>query len=110
LSFRVDDLLPEFHIPQPNHIKIDVDGTELSVLKGADQTLSNPALKSLLLELDEGREGTSQTLEYLRSKGLVFQSKHRYIYGCDGRSSKVHNYIFHRPSSCTCPSCAGARS
>ena len=36
---------------QPNHLKIDVDGTEEEVLRGAQRTLRSAALRSLLAEL-----------------------------------------------------------
>jgi FkbM family methyltransferase len=36
----------------PILIKIDVEGFELSVLKGASETLGNPALKSMIVELN----------------------------------------------------------
>ena len=39
----------------PNHIKIDVDGNEYLILKGAEKTLQSQDLKSILVELDESR-------------------------------------------------------
>lgn len=36
----------------PNALKIDTDGNELKILNGAHKTLANPALKSLIIELD----------------------------------------------------------
>ena len=42
LAYRIDDLMEQFNIPLPNHMKIDVDGTEIRVLEGADRALSSP--------------------------------------------------------------------
>jgi FkbM family methyltransferase len=52
LAFRLDDLISTFALPAPNHLKVDVDGAELSVLEGAPRTLRDPALRSVMIELD----------------------------------------------------------
>lgn len=83
LSFRLDDLIKQFHLPIPNHIKIDVDGTEFNILKGAEKTLQT--VNSILMELVEEEEIT----EFLAHKGLKFFSK------CD-IDLGVYNYIFQR--------------
>ena len=75
LSFRLDDLIGQFDIPAPTHIKIDVDGIELEVLEGARETLSNPSLRSVIVELEAG-EGERQITEMLSSKGFELHSKH----------------------------------
>ena len=40
-----------FKIPNPEHLKIDVDGLEYEILLGAKSVLKN--LKSILIEIDE---------------------------------------------------------
>jgi FkbM family methyltransferase len=84
LSYRVDDLITQFQIPIPNHVKIDVDGTELSVLKGMDETLDNRSVRSVLLELNAGRGHGSEIIGFLSAKGFNIHSKH------------TENYIFMR--------------
>ena len=49
-SFSVDELFSTQGISNINHLKIDVDGLELEILRGATGLLSNKALKSLLVE------------------------------------------------------------
>ena len=39
------------HKIYPNCIKIDTDGNELKILKGASKTLKNSALRSLIIEM-----------------------------------------------------------
>lgn len=53
LAFSLDDLIKKFGFPRPNHIKIDVDGNELKILHGLRETLQQPELKSILVEVDE---------------------------------------------------------
>lgn len=76
LAFRLDDLIRQFHFSVPNHIKIDVDGTEFSVLQGMEETLSNAALRSMLLELNNGIGQDRMILDYLSRKGFEIHSKH----------------------------------
>ena len=52
-AFRLDDLVTQFGLPAPTHLKLDVDGAEVEVLKGAGRTLRSPGLLSLLVEYDE---------------------------------------------------------
>lgn len=54
VGFSLDALVFECGLPQPNHIKIDVDGFEDKVLKGASRVLT--ATQSLLVEMDSNNE------------------------------------------------------
>ena len=49
ISFSLDDAIERFKIPNPTHLKIDVDGLELEVLKGAKNSLKT--IKSILIEV-----------------------------------------------------------
>lgn len=69
LSFRIDDLIAQFNLPVPTHIKIDVDGIELSVLRGADQTLTDGTLRSIVVELEQG-ENERLISDSLAAKGF----------------------------------------
>jgi FkbM family methyltransferase len=46
-AFRAQAL----QFPCPTHLKIDVDGPELEILRGAEATLHEPSLRHLLIEL-----------------------------------------------------------
>lgn len=63
LAFRLDELVEQFRLPQPIHMKIDVDGNELKVIRGAARTLSDPQFKSLQIELKEGDGELIGTIE-----------------------------------------------
>lgn len=91
LSYRLDDLVCQFALRAPNHIKLDVDGAELSVLRGADGTLAYPGLRSVLVEVDEERYPLGEIPHYLESKGFRVRSRHP-----RGQSETLANYIFVR--------------
>ena len=52
IGFSIDDFVRQFNPPFPNHIKIDVDGNEGRIIKGAKSTLSDTRVKSVLVELN----------------------------------------------------------
>jgi FkbM family methyltransferase len=55
LSFgcSIDGLIARRGFEPPTHLKIDVDGIEYKIIEGARQTLDNPRLRSVLIELNE---------------------------------------------------------
>lgn len=48
----IDRLVQTGAIPVPNYIKIDVDGFEHKVIKGAEATLRDAGVASLLIEIN----------------------------------------------------------
>ena len=52
VGFSIDDFRRLFAIPPPHYLKIDVDGIEQQILAGAAETLAEPALRSVLIELE----------------------------------------------------------
>jgi FkbM family methyltransferase len=97
IAFRLDDFLDLFNIPSPNHIKIDVDGIEFKILRGAEKTLGGPSVRSLMVEVDEADPETAKMVEFLRDRGFVIHSKHKYIEGGDiGPASTLFNYLFRK--------------
>lgn len=97
MAFALDDLIRQFMLPPPTHIKLDVDGIELSILKGAEKTLASALLRSVLVEILEGDPHSLAVVSFLERCGLALHSKHKYIHGgSTGPSSRIYNYIFHR--------------
>jgi FkbM family methyltransferase len=68
VGFSVDDFIEYFKHSFPNHIKLDVDGIEDKIVKGAKKTLADKRLKSVLIELDTERQ------EYLKNVSLLFEN------------------------------------
>jgi FkbM family methyltransferase len=51
-GYRLDHLVEQGVIPQPDHVKIDVDGIEHLILKGAENLLKNKNLKEISIEMN----------------------------------------------------------
>jgi len=91
LKFTLDSIIGQYGIPIPEYIKIDVDGAEAAVINGAVSTLSNNVLKSVFIELEEGKNDTLQIIDKLNGFGFV-QTKKIQVQNYLG----LYNYIFER--------------
>ena len=75
MSTTIDRLVQHYGLLRPNHIKLDVDGLELKILKGAKTTISGDYFKSLLVEVSE-RFDLEELSSFLRVCGLHFSEKY----------------------------------
>ena len=68
-AFTAEDFCTVFHLPPPDHIKLDVDGIEEAILNGAKNIL--PSAKTLMIEV-EGRnaENASRIEKIIADAGL----------------------------------------
>lgn len=74
LGVRMDDAVALLNIPQPDFIKIDVDGIEHLVLSGGPQTLRN--VKGVLVEInDDFAEQSQSAAQYLVDAGMLLANK-----------------------------------
>jgi FkbM family methyltransferase len=71
LAYRLDDLVATFDLPPPTYVKIDVDGLEGLILRGAPLTLRG--VKSLMLEVegDNALEADTRIAPPLTAAGLI---------------------------------------
>ena len=70
LALSLDSLVELFSLPNPSHMKIDVDGLESVVLQGGLKTLGNS--KSILIEIDEkNKDQNSEVQGLLSNLGFV---------------------------------------
>jgi len=75
LSFRLDDFVREFALPVPNHMKIDVDGTEGQIIKGGEEILGRGEVRTILVELNEKRESNKEIGKFLEKMGFFVHSR-----------------------------------
>jgi hypothetical protein len=90
-------LIEKRYIPVPSRIKIDVDGFEHKVISGANRTLQNPNVKSLLIETNTKLDEHKKMVQDLEGLGFKFSSEQvaRAIRK-SGTFEGVAEYVFRR--------------
>lgn len=97
IGMSLDNFIKKFDPPFPNHIKIDVDGIEDKIIAGAAQTLADPRLKSVSIELDADRTDYAQTvIQALEAAGLAFVDRRRAAELDNTPYANLYNYRFQR--------------
>ena len=94
-SDSLDNLYLSRHCSAPNYMKIDVDGLEYLILKGATHILKNKKLTEILIEINENY--TSNKRKILNKLSLHnFKFINKYKCNIDNKNSKEYNYLFKR--------------
>ncbi|MBU2878009.1 FkbM family methyltransferase [Aliiglaciecola lipolytica] len=91
IAYSLDDFIRLFNLPIPNHIKIDVDGSETQVLNGAEMVLSSKALETVFIELETNNNNTLSIIQKLTDSGFKIQTKTQ-VQNYQG----LFNYVFRR--------------
>lgn len=97
LGFSMDDLFEKKVLTEmPSLIKIDVDGIEHLILKGAIKTLRSQKLKSLFIEVnDDFKEQSQQVKAVLESVGFSLKEKrHSEMVDKSARFRQTYNQIW----------------
>lgn len=96
-SVTLDSLVESGAIPQPTHIKIDVDGLEHRVIKGAIRTIGNPVLRSVLIEINTNLPEHREVISSMESLGFKYDAEQVERYKRkEGTFVGVGNYVFRR--------------
>jgi FkbM family methyltransferase len=68
----LDELVAEGTVPVPEHIKIDVDGFEPAVVSGAEKTIREGKVRSLLIEINQNLDDHQRLVETLVKWGYRY--------------------------------------
>jgi FkbM family methyltransferase len=94
---RLDDLVSAGMLPVPNYIKIDVDGFEYKVVKGAQMVIANPALRSLLIETNPALAEHREMINWLMSQGFSYSGEQvEKARRKEGEFKGMAEYVFRR--------------
>ncbi|WP_277640147.1 FkbM family methyltransferase [Wolinella succinogenes] len=94
LKYSLDEVINKYKLPNPEYIKIDVDGAELAVINGGGNTLTNKSLKSIFIELEDEKPESEIIINRLQLYGFSLKSKTQ-VQNYVG----LYNYIFRRNSN-----------
>ena len=90
MGFSIDDLVRSRGFPVPNHLKLDVDGSEAEILHGAAVTLRDRRVRSILVEVRTVDDQDHAIPSALREFGFRLAGEHQHSDG------PVSNYVFAR--------------
>jgi FkbM family methyltransferase len=94
LKMPLDYLIASFGLPEPNMLKIDVDGSELALLRGASRTLDSPSLHTVFIELYE--ETSDDERAILEANGFTLQRKSPVVRLRGGYYDGLYNCVYRR--------------
>ena len=99
VGMPMDEVVRLLNIPQPQYIKMDVDGIEHLILVGG-QTVLQKTL-GLIIEVNEDfDEQTINVAKYCKEAGLVFKEKrHSVMFDNNERFGQTYNQIWYRPEA-----------
>lgn len=89
MTYDLDGLIKHLKLPEPEHIKVDVDGSELEVLCGAKETLKSSALKSIFIEIDDTSENANRIHKELNENKFSVSNKFQVQ-----NYPNLYNYIY----------------
>jgi hypothetical protein len=97
MSSTIDELIKSDVMPVPNHIKIDVDGIEHLVVKGAMNVFQKPELLSVLIEINPHLVEHSQLVDDMLQMGFKFDpAQVERARRKEGSTKDYAEYIFRR--------------
>lgn len=74
VAFSLDQLVSQYNFPCPTYLKIDVDGLEHKIIKGAQKVLKDQRLKSILIELNEKLAVDNQIITDMQNLGFKLKT------------------------------------
>ena len=98
IGLSMMDAVNNLKIPEPDYIKIDVDGIEHLILKGGTTVLKN--IKGILVEInDEFEKQSGESTKRLKEAGLILKEKRQSDMFKNSAYENIYNQIWHRPTT-----------
>jgi FkbM family methyltransferase len=72
----VDELVEEFGVPCPTHIKIDVPAMTEAIIAGGVRTLQRPEVREIHIEASETSKGGRRLVDLLTQHGFQIAARH----------------------------------
>lgn len=93
----LDALVAEGVVPVPQHIKIDVDGLEHAVIRGAAATIADRGVRSVLVEINSALDEHWQIVDQMLERGFEYSgAEAEHARRSAGPFTGVGNYVFRR--------------
>lgn len=100
VTTTLDDLVYKAGLPCPSHIKIDVDGIEPAIVRGGARLLSDPRLRSVLIELAVMHSAHRDVIDRLVALGFAKdEALERAVYAKTQGVRHTGNIVFTRPTA-----------
>jgi FkbM family methyltransferase len=91
----IDDLVYRYQFPVPNFLKIDVDGIEFLILKGASRVLRAAECRSVLVEVQWSSDAEKESIfTYLNFHGFVMSEQS--LWSIEAGGIRSQNFIFNK--------------
>jgi FkbM family methyltransferase len=88
----IDDFILKNYNLFPTHLKVDIDGSEILFLRGAEKTLSDNRLKKIIFELDKESDRYLEIIYFLNKFNFLIEKEFFIPHG--GKS--LYNIVFSR--------------
>jgi FkbM family methyltransferase len=93
IGYTIDDFIAQFTPPFPTHLKLDVDGLEWSILRGAPKTLRDSRLRSIMVELNLNDEKELDRATALLSDAGLACSMRGQVFVLNGETAMNHFFV-----------------
>ena len=90
-KYSLDSLIEKFNLPYPQSIKIDVDGSEEKLLKGAKNTFNEDTLTKIFIEIAESKSKSYYLIRHIKKFGFCLKDRTQVR-----RYKGLYNCIFER--------------
>jgi FkbM family methyltransferase len=87
ITLTIDALVAIFNLPKPKHMKVDIDGLELEVLKGASETLID--VQTVLVECFPSHPNKEDLFGFLEQRGFCLDSYSSYTSNSIWKNQKL---------------------